>query len=384
MSRNTSILGYRCLAGASRATAWALVALMAWQARSLADEDPAEPSGRSSFADLYDPAAAPARSPEGPILPPPPPGPPGIPARVQMGPLEVIRESIFGPASKENWEPLSLRTFFSEGWDKPFVNAPEGTNGAPKQNWIGAPAGVFGRFATLDTFYTNHLNFVPGLFLTPNTPFLPVHPFTNGNQYTGYGTILVPLNSRMEILLGTVFIASNKSSPAGGYVGNWGDTSVQARFHFIDQRNFSLIGFIDERIPTGKAVNGSGINYVTPGIEFWWNFAPKWVARGGSSINILTGRKSSTSVYVNQLSVGRYLTTKDARFFKELEAHVTASALSDISGGAGHVNDIYIFPGFRFGLGKGQKWYALGGVNVPVSGPQPYTWQPQLSITRNY
>jgi len=309
---------------------------------------------------------------------------PAKPPKVVMGPLDVINESLFGPASKEDWAPLTLRTFFSEGWNTPYTNAPEGTNGAPKQNWIGTPAGVFGRFATLDTFYTNHLNNVPGLFLSPNAPFMPVHPFTNGNQYTGYGTILLPLNARMELLLGTVFIASNRSSPGGSYVGNWGDTGVQARFHLIEQRNFSVVALVGERIPTGKSVNGSGINYVTPGIEAWWNFAPHWVVRGGTSINILTGRKSSTSVYVNQISMGRYFTTKEAKFFKELEVHLTANALSDVAGGAGFVNDIYLFPGMRFGLGKGEKWYVLGGVQVPVSGPQAYVWQPQLSLTRNY
>ena len=49
-----------------------------------------------------------------------------------MGPLDVVYESIFGPASKDDWKPMSLATFFSEGWDSPFVNAPEGTNGGPE------------------------------------------------------------------------------------------------------------------------------------------------------------------------------------------------------------------------------------------------------------
>ncbi len=213
---------------------------------------------------------------------------------------------------------------------------------------------------------------------------MPVHPFTTGNTYAGYTTILIPLNARMELFLGTSFINSNKISPGGPYNGNWGDTEIRAIFHLIDQRNFSLTGFLSERIPTGKTINGNGINYVTPGFEFWWNFADRWVLRGGSSINILTNRKSGTTVYVNQLSMGRYLTTKDANVFKELEIHLTVSALSDISGGAGFVNDIYLFPGFRFGLDKTEKWYVLGGVNVPVSGPQAFVWQPQLSLTRNY
>ena len=304
--------------------------------------------------------------------------------KVELTTREVIRESIFGAADKKDWKPLTLGTFFTEGWKDPYTNAPEGTNGAPKQNLLGAPGGVFGRYATVNFFYTNRLNNVPGLFLTPNAPFMPVHPFTNGNVYTAYSELLIPLNARMELYLGTVFITSNKTSPGGPYQGNWGDTGVQARFHLIDQRNFSLIGLIGERIPTGKTINASGINYVTPGFEFWWNFADRWVLRGGSSINILVGRKTGTSVYVNQLTAGRYLTTKDANIFKELEVHVTASVLSDISGGAGSVTDVYIHPGFRFGLDNKEKLYFLGGVQVPVSGPQAYDWQPQVSLTRNY
>ena len=55
-----------------------------------------------------------------------------------------------------------------------------------------------------------------------------------------------------------------------------------------------------------------------------------------------------------------------------------------MAGGAGHVNDIYVFPGFRFSLDKADRWAVLGGVQVPVSGPQPYAWQPQFSVTRKW
>ncbi len=304
--------------------------------------------------------------------------------RVVMDPCDVIHESIFGPASKENWKPLSLGTFFSEGWDQPFAKAPEGTNGAPKQNWIGTPAGVFGRFLDTGFIYTNNMTNNHGLFLNPSYPFLPVKPSTtDGNQYAGYSVILLPLNARMELLLGTTFISSNKSGSNGGYVGNWGDTGVEARFHLIEQRNFSLVTFLGERIPTGDSVNGNGINYVTPGAEFWWNFAPKWVLRGGSSINALTGRKSATSVYVNQLSIGRYLTGKDAAL-KNLVVHVTADVLSDIAGGANFIDDVYINPGFRFALGEEGNWGVLGGILIPVAGPQPYDYQMQFSLTRSF
>lgn len=309
---------------------------------------------------------------------------PNHPPRVVMGFWDVMHESIFGPASRDDWRPLSLRTFFSEGWDSPFVNSPEGTKGAPKQGWLNAPLGMFGRIMTLNMFYTNHLYDVHGVFLAPNALFMPVHTFTTGNQYAGYTITTVPLNARLELLLGTVFIDSRKSSPNGGYVGNWGDSAVQARFRLIEKRDFSFLVTLGDRIPTGKAVNGSGINFVTPGMEAWWNFAPNWVLRGGSSVNILTGRKTATTVYANQLSIGRYLTTQRAAFFKQLAVHVTATALSDVSGGQGHVNDMYIFPGFRFGLGSKSKWFVFGGVQVPVAGPKPYVWQPQFSIARGY
>lgn len=306
------------------------------------------------------------------------------PPRVAMTPREVARESIFGPASPDDWRPLSLATFFTDGWDRPYANAPVGSNGAPRGNWIGAAPGIFGRFATLDFFYTNHMNPVRGLFLTANAPYMPVHTITTGDQYAGYMSIRAPVSARLELQFGAVFVDSRKSSPTGGYVANWGDLGFQVRFHMTDRPNFSLVSFFGERVPTGKAINGSGINFVTPGLEFWWNFAPHWVARGATLINVSTGRQSATNVYLNRLSVGRYLTTRDALWFKELEVHVTAAVLSDVAGRVGHVTDVYIFPGFKFNLDKDGKWAVLGGAQTPLAGPQPYAWQPQLSLTRKW
>jgi hypothetical protein len=78
------------------------------------------------------------------------------------------------------------------------------------------------------------------------------------------------------------------------------------------------------------------------------------------------------------------LTTKNGKFSKESEIDLTAAALSDIAGGVWFLNDLYLFLGFRFGLGGDEKWYVLCGVKVPVIGPQSYVWQPQLSLTRNF
>jgi hypothetical protein len=300
-----------------------------------------------------------------------------------MGPLEVIHESIFGAASTDDWQPLSLSTFFSQGWDQAYVRSPEGTNAAPKQNWFGAADGVFSRLNSLNFFFTDHMTANQGLLLTP-LPWAPAKPKTNGNEYFASYNLYLPLNQRLELLVVVPFIASNPTSPTGHYVGNFGDLAISERFRLVEQRNFSLQALLTERTPTGQTVNGNDINFVTPSLEFWWNFAPRWVLRGGTGINIDTGRKSATDVYFNNLAIGRDLTTKDARIFKELVVHVAVSTLSDVLGRKDHITEVYIAPGLRFGLDRGQKWYALAAMLVPVSGPHPYDWQPNFALVRNY
>ena len=180
------------------------------------------------------------------------------------------------------------------------------------------------------------------------------------------------------------FTASNKTSPTGPYVSNFGDLTFSARFRLVEQRNFSMQALLTERTPTGQAVNGNDINFITPSVEFWWNFAPRWVLRGATGINVDTGRKSATDTYFNNLAIGRYFTTKDARIFKELVAHVAVATLTDVLGRKNHISDVYIAPGFRFGLDRAHKWYALGAIEVPVANPHPYAWQPNFALARTY
>ena len=379
-----------------RPVAWAIALAVAfpWAGASRAqalDRPVSSPPDRSASHSATDPDSATddllratglvAGAVEGPD-PTPAFGPTTRP-RIVLSPLGAIHESIFGAASQEDWHPLSLSTFFSEGWDEPYVKSPEGTNEAPKQNWFGAADGIFVRLDSLNFLFTDHMTNNRGLLLTP-LPWSPAKPKTDGNEYFASYNLFLPLNQRLELLVVVPFIASNKTSPTGHYVGNFGDLTIVSRFRLIEQRNFSMVAFVSERIPTGKTVNGNDINFVSPSLEFWWNFAPKWVLRGGTGINIDTGRNSATDVYFNRLSIGRYLTTKDARLFKELVGHVTVATLSDVAGRAGHISDVYIIPGVRFGLDKNQKWYGLAGVQVPVSGPHPYDWQPNFSLVRNY
>ncbi|MGC8638818.1 MAG: hypothetical protein ACP5XB_02935 [Isosphaeraceae bacterium] len=343
--------------------------------------EPASPLADVVFNDVPDlegpesaPSAAPRRFPSVPAI---------QPNSSAMGPLAVIKESLFGAASKDDWQPLSLSTFFSEGWDQPFVRSPKGTNQAPKQNWFGAADGVFVRLNSLSFFFTNNLGSQPGLLLAP-FPWAPVKSATAGNEYFATYNLYMPLNRRLELLVAIPFIASNLSSPTGHYVGNFGDLTFSERFRLVDRRNFSMQALLTERTPTGKTVNGNDITFITPALEFWWNFAPRWVVRGGTGINIDTGRTSATSTYFTNLAVGRYLTTRDARVCKSLAAHVVVSTLTDVLGRKGYITDVYVSPGIRFSLDRELKWSVIGGVEVPVTGPQPFVWQPGFALVYAY
>jgi hypothetical protein len=52
-----------------------------------------------------------------------------------------VSEKSFVETDPDNWRPLPLSTFFSEGWRKPWVPSPNGSGGAPRQGWINAAFG---------------------------------------------------------------------------------------------------------------------------------------------------------------------------------------------------------------------------------------------------
>jgi hypothetical protein len=298
-------------------------------------------------------------------------------------PLDVIRESIFGAASEDRWQPLGLWTFFTQGWDEPWVKSPEGTNGAPKQNWFGSADGVFTRLSSVNFFYTDGMTTAPGLLLSP-FPWSPAKPNTDGTQYWVSYNLYLPLNQRLELLVVVPFVASNKTSPTGHFASSFGDLTFSGRFRLLEQRDFSIQSVLTERIPTGQTINGNDINFVSPSLEFWWNFAPRWVLRGGTGMNIDTGRASGTSTYFNNVAIGRYLTTKDAPIFKDLVAHVAVSTLSDVLGRKNHITDVFVAPGLRFGLDRRHNWYVLGAIQVPIAAPRPYDFQLNFALARSF
>ena len=92
--------------------------------------------------------------------------------------LDVAHDSIFGDAYSEaaqaNWRPLELGTFFTDGWNEPYIEPPAGNGGAPRSGWVNSFEGTF--------FRSWFLSFAFGNGGT-----------RNGNQYLGDYTIYAPL-----------------------------------------------------------------------------------------------------------------------------------------------------------------------------------------------
>src|SRR5258705_12840871 len=96
------------------------------------------------------------------------------------GVLGAIVKSLTGDvyADPSAWGELSLRDFFSEGWDRAWVSPPPGGGGAPRQGWLNSFDGVFYRLGVATYGYAHNFlenrNQHPGLL-----PFyLPLnHPF---------------------------------------------------------------------------------------------------------------------------------------------------------------------------------------------------------------
>ena len=101
--------------------------------------------------------------------------------------MEVIRESLIGEASSDDWTPLSWRKLLTEGWNEPFVFSPASDSGALRQEWINAANGVFYRQWVLDFIYRNHVG-------------------SQGDQYFGSWFIFAPFSRRFEVLFTVPFV----------------------------------------------------------------------------------------------------------------------------------------------------------------------------------
>ena len=300
---------------------------------------------------------------------------------VTTGFLDTALESLFGPASTADWTPLSLSTLFTEGWNQPFVFSPASDGGALRQEWINAANGVFYRQWVLDYNFRDHA--------TPS-----------GNRDIGTWSIFAPLSRRFELYISIPFVdyhavdnpsassggraslSPRAGSPATSYVATFGDITITPQVLLSETKNTSIMSVLAIRTPTGSLNAGDGDTSIGPQIQFWQGLPNRWVVRGGAGPTIPLSATGLHTTFDTNLTVGRFLTLDEVKYFKEFTVWVAAnnSAAIDHSGPA--ADTMTILPGIRFRIAR-DTWF-LYGVEIPLVAPRDEDFGMYFRLVRRW
>jgi hypothetical protein len=284
-----------------------------------------------------------------------------------VGVVGAAVESLTGDvyAEPSRWRPLSIRTFFSEGWDQAWASPTNGSGGAPRQGWIGAADGVFYRLAIGTFSFANDAG-------------------DNGDAYNSGVTIYTPLSRRFELRYDVPIVVSSKGS-SDSYHTAYGDFGITPRVILSDSQDLTQSFGVSFRTPTGDATNGNAVAAIQPGYEFWSNPWNKLVVRGGASMFIPYGHDSfsesgARNTFGAQLAAGYYFTEHDLTPFGDLVFDVGTTLTQATDGRGPATTTLLITPAFRTHMGW--NWYLLAGIDVPVTSPQPYDFQPTVGLMK--
>lgn len=322
----------------------------------------------------------------GPLVQPayrPAPVPSMIPvnARVELGVLDTIAESLFGD---NQWRPLGLDTFFSEGWLEPWAGGPAGQSGlTPRHGWLGSFEGVFYRLWLVSGTYQNNLN----------------RPY-GGNGYRGNFGIFLPFSRRFELFIDAPFVVANGTEdPSRGYRSDFGDMSIAGSFLLSESEAFTQLFTLGTIVPTGQTDTGGNLMTVFPRYSFWSNPGGAWVVRGGTGVNvvlnkndqlgppvfspdggILLGESTSQTAYYGDLAIGRYFTPHDVPF-GDLVLYGNANVVVPLED-RNEPTYLGVGAGTRFQITG--NWWFLNYWEVPVVGPRAFDFQMQAAIVKAY
>jgi Putative MetA-pathway of phenol degradation len=332
-------------------------------------------------------AVAPSSDPAGALPKAPSTDQPGAPAsnlatpRVVTGVLDTALESLFGEALTSDWTPLSFATLFSEGWNQPFVFSPASDSGALRQEWINSANGVFYRQWVLDYNFRDRAT-------------------KSGNRDIGTYSIFAPLSRRLELFVTIPFVdyhvVDNSSASSGGrsslspkaaspgasYRSTFGDVVFTPQVLLSETKNTSIMSVLAIRTPTGSLAAGNGDTSIGPQIQFWQGLPNRWVVRGGAGPTIPLSATGLHTTFDTNLTLGRFLTLDDVKYFKELTVWVAASnsAAMDHSGPA--ADAMTILPGIRFRIAK-DTWF-LYGVEIPLVAPRNEDYGMYFRLVRRW
>ena len=287
-----------------------------------------------------------------------PPGSETLSAQHHSSFIETVEESLFGDPTGP-WRPLPLSTFFSEGWDEPFDYPVDGSGGAPRQGWINALDGVFYRLWFLSYSHTRNL-------------------VNNGNQDIASYTLFAPINRRFQFRFDVPFFVSNRVGPTNSYNNNFGDVVISPRFLLSESQDVTHILAVPIRTPTGKRENGNDVTSITPQYEFWANVYKAWVVRGGIGTTFPIQTRHWRYTFNYNIAVGTYLTAHDRTPFGDFTVYVAGDGFKTIDDRAPDVDFFSLTPGFRSHVGR--DWYLLGGVEVPLTGPNSASFDVEPNV----
>jgi hypothetical protein len=330
---------------------------------------PAPPRDFASIVDEAEPTVEPPFPQQRPMAPsfgagggPAPVGP-----RIEMGLFDTAIDSLFGDVYAEGrWRPLSLGTFFSEGWFEPWAGAPAGRDGlTPRHGWLGAFDGVFYRLWLTTFGYNNNIN----------TSF-------GGNRYLGTYSVFLPFSRRFEVLFDVPFVVSNGTKdPTRGYTSRFGDLTVTPRFLLSETAATSQVFALGIRTPTGTPGTANGIMALTPRYEFWTNPGGPWVVRGSSGLFVPMnkGENPAQTSVVGGLAVGRYFRPHDVPF-GDLVFYCESNYVVPLDGGASRFTTVTVGPGTRFHIAN--NYFFLADLDFPLTGNRPDHFTLQVALLK--
>ena len=281
--------------------------------------------------------------------------------------LDVAYQSLFGDAYSEAaqaaWRPLRLGTFFTDGWNEPFIEPPAGSGGAPRSGWVNSFEGTFFRSWFLSFSYATQGN-------------------RNGNQYLGDYTLYAPLSRRFELRIDVPFIESTKGAANDAYHNRFGDLVVSPRFLLSATRDFTQLFALNVRTPTGSHLNGNGVDSLSPHYQFWYNPYGNWAVRGGTGVTIPTNGVGGGTFYFSNLGVGRYWKGADDGLLRHQWLTLVANFSTLPPGGAPGPTYLSVTPGYRVQVHDG--WSFLAGVEVPLTRHSPFATQSIFLVVKEY
>jgi len=287
--------------------------------------------------------------------------------RIEMSLFDTINGSLFGDVYEPGrWRPLSLGTFFSEGWLEPWTAPPAGRYDlTPRHGWLGAFNGLFYRLWLAELSYSNSLA-------------KPYH----GNSYAGSYALFLPISRRFEINFIVPFVVSNGTlAPGRGYRSEFGDLTVTPRFMLAETAAATHIFAVDIQTPTGSRATGNGVMALQPRYAFWWNPGGPWVVRGGSGsyVPMNSPRGPAGTAYLGDLAIGRYFRPHDVPF-GDLVFYLASNWKVPLDGTSKTGSYFGMGPGTRFHIAK--NFFFLNYWEFPLTGPHPQTYIMQVALLK--